>query len=236
MSKPDFKVIIAGTRDFADYHLLRQKCDNILSGKVQDYNIVVVSGTARGADRLGERYARERGYRIERFPADWDRDGNAAGPIRNALMADNAHALVAFWDGQSHGTKHMIDTARTKGLAVRVINYNTINQQTSAKMKEDPKIEKLRNETTQFAIEHITRKGMHTGIAWLRDSFNDYYDAIKTPGVNISQENDIAHRKILAQKVAIDCIHALNHEQLQQLDKVLDEIAKEPKISNGLHR
>ena len=103
-------------------------------------------------------------------------------------------------------------------------------------MKEDPKIEKLRNETTQFAIEHITRKGMHTGIAWLRDSFNDYYDAIKTPGVNISQENDIAHRKILAQKVAIVCIHALNHEQLQQLDKVLDEIAKEPKISNGLHR
>lgn len=103
-------------------------------------------------------------------------------------------------------------------------------------MKEDPKIEKLRNETTQYAIEHITRKGLHTGYAWLRDAFNDYYEAIKTPGLNISEENDIAHRKILAQKVAIDCIHALNKEQLEKLDKVLDEIVTEPKISNGLHR
>ena len=103
-------------------------------------------------------------------------------------------------------------------------------------MKEDPKIEKLRKETTQYAIEHITRKGLHTGYAWLRDAFNDYYEAIKTPGLNISEENDIAHRKILAQKVAIDCIHALNKEQLEKLDKVLDEIVTEPKISNGLHR
>lgn len=236
MRKPDFKVIIAGTRDFVDYQLLRQKCDNILSHKVHNFNIVVVSGTARGADRLGERYARERGFQIERYPADWNRDGNAAGPIRNALMTDNAEALIAFWDGQSAGTKNMIWTARNKGLAVRVIKYNIIIKPNNHNMLEDPKIEKLRNETTQYAIEHITRKGMHTGIAWLRDSFNDYYDAIKTPGVNISQENDIAHRKILAQKVAIDCIHALNHEQLQQLDKVLQVIASEPRISNGLHK
>ena len=103
-------------------------------------------------------------------------------------------------------------------------------------MKEDPKIEKLRNETTQYAIEHITRKGLHTGYTWLRDAFNDYYDAIKTPGLKISDENDIAHRKILAHKVAIDCIHKLNNEQLQQLDKVLDEVASETKISTGLHR
>ena len=236
MSKPDFKAIIAGTRDFSDYELLRQKCDTILSSKKMACDIVIVSGTARGADRLGEQYARERGYRIERYPADWDRDGNSAGPIRNAKMADNAHALIAFWDGNSRGTKNMIDLARTKGLAVRVINYNSVKQQKEYTMKEDPKIEKLRNETTQYAIEHITRKGLHTGYAWLRDAFNDYYDAIKTPGLKISDENDIAHRKILAQKVAIDCIHKLNNEQLQQLDKVLDEIASEPKVSNGLHR
>lgn len=235
MVKSDFKVIIAGTRDFSDYGLLREKCDAILSNKRDDSNIIIVSGTARGADRLGEQYARERGYRIERYPADWDRDGNSAGPIRNAKMADNAHALIAFWDGQSRGTKHMIDIAKAKGLAVRVINY-TVKQQKEDTMKEDPKIEKLRNETTQYAIEHITRKGLHTGYAWLRDAFNDYYDAIKTPGVKTSEENDIAHRKILAQKVSIDCIHKLSHEQLQQLDKVLKEIASETKISNGLHR
>lgn len=127
MAKEDFKVIIAGTRDFADYELLKEKCDAILSSKKMDYNIVIVSGTARGADRLGERYARERGYRIDRHPADWDRDGNSAGPIRNALMADNAHALIAFWDGRSRGTMNMIRTAKAKGLMVRIVDYQRKN-------------------------------------------------------------------------------------------------------------
>ena len=134
----DFKVIIAGTRDFADYALLREKCDAILSNRRQNSNIVIVSGTARGADRLGERYARERGYQIQRFPADWDRDGNSAGPIRNAKMADNAHALIAFWDGHSRGTKNMIETAASKGLMVRTINYKNINMQQKNNEKDAP--------------------------------------------------------------------------------------------------
>ena len=163
MNNPNFKVIIAGTRDFSDYGLLSQKCDAILSTKKMDNNIIVVSGTARGADRLGERYARERGYRIERYPADWDRDGNSAGPIRNAKMANNANALIAFWDGQSRGTKNMIDTAREKGLAVRVININQVKIQKEETMTDDLKIQKLREQTAQYAIEHITKKGMHTG-------------------------------------------------------------------------
>ena len=123
-SKPEFRVIIAGTRDFSDYQLLRDKCDAILSAKRQDSNIIIISGTARGADRLGERYARERGYEIRQFPADWLNDEKKAGPIRNAKMADNADALIAFWDGQSRGTKNMIETAKRKGLAIRIINLS----------------------------------------------------------------------------------------------------------------
>ncbi len=103
-------------------------------------------------------------------------------------------------------------------------------------MKEDPEIQRLREQTAQYAVEHITGKGMHTGYAWIRDSFNEYYQAVSTHGVDISQKSDIAHRQILAQKVAIDCIHALNKEQLQQLDKVLKDIASQTKISTGLHR
>ena len=114
-------VIIAGTRTFADYDLLCRKCDEILHGKALTHSIVIVSGTARGADQLGERYAAERGYQVRRFPADWDRHGKAAGPIRNALMADSADALIAFWDGMSRGTKNMIDTAKNRGLSVRII-------------------------------------------------------------------------------------------------------------------
>lgn len=120
---PFFRVIIAGTRTFSDYELLRTTCNNLLSEKQRTHTIVVISGTARGADQLGERYAKERGFQLQRFPADWERNGKAAGYIRNAKMADNADALIAFWDGQSRGTKNMIDIARRKSLDMRIIQY-----------------------------------------------------------------------------------------------------------------
>lgn len=120
---PLFRVIIAGTRSFNDYELLRTSCNNLLSEKQRTHTVVVISGTARGADQMGERYARERGFQLRRFPADWEQHGKSAGHIRNAKMADNADALIAFWDGQSRGTKNMIDNARRKGLAIRIIQY-----------------------------------------------------------------------------------------------------------------
>lgn len=76
---------------------------------------------ARGADLLGEKYAVERGYHVDRYPADWNGLGKRAGYIRNEQMARNADALVAFWDGQSRGTKHMIDLASRYGLKIRII-------------------------------------------------------------------------------------------------------------------
>jgi hypothetical protein len=122
------KVIIAGTRNFDNYELLKQKMDKILAGRVRNNEeIIIVSGTARGADKLGERYARERGYKIKRFPADWDKNGKRAGYIRNEQMAKVADACVCFWDEQSKGTKHMIDLAKQYKLALRVINYNKYN-------------------------------------------------------------------------------------------------------------
>ena len=118
-----FRVIIAGGRDFNNYPLLKAKCDNILAEKATTHHIVIVSGAARGADSLGEKYAQEHSYTIERYPADWNTHGKAAGPIRNAQMANSADALIAFWDGKSHGTQSMINIAKAKGLLVRVINY-----------------------------------------------------------------------------------------------------------------
>jgi hypothetical protein len=119
----EFRVIIAGGRQFSDYGLLSAKCDGILSQKRMTHRIVIISGTARGADTLGEQYARERGYTVERFPADWNTLGKRAGYVRNCQMADNADALIAFWDGESPGTKNMIEIARERNLAVRVIIY-----------------------------------------------------------------------------------------------------------------
>ncbi len=118
-----FKVIIAGGRDFSDYQLLVEKCDKYLANKT---NIEIVSGTAKGADSLGERYAKERGYSLKTFPADWAAFGKRAGYLRNEQMANYANALIAFWDGESRGTKHMIDIATEKGLLVKVVPYNKV--------------------------------------------------------------------------------------------------------------
>lgn len=116
-----FRVIIAGGRDFNDYDMLVKTMDMVLQNITDE--IQVVCGMASGADTLGERYAKERGYKIAYFPADWKKYGRAAGFNRNQEMAKNADALVAFWDGKSKGTKHMIDIACRCGLKVRVKKY-----------------------------------------------------------------------------------------------------------------
>lgn len=121
--KETFNVIVAGGRDFSDYGLLCQKLDRILAKRKGLCPINIISGGANGADRLGERYAREHGFQLTVKPANWDEYGKRAGYVRNGEMADIADALVAFWDGESHGTKHMIGIASERNLLVRVIRY-----------------------------------------------------------------------------------------------------------------
>lgn len=116
-----FRVIVAGGRDFSDYEYLRSSLDLLLQNIAGP--IIIVSGTAKGADKLGEQYAAEKGYAVLRFPADWDRFGKAAGYMRNEQMAKNADALVAFWDGTSKGTKNMIQLAKRYDLKIRAQKY-----------------------------------------------------------------------------------------------------------------
>lgn len=78
---------------------------------------------AQGADMLGEKYAKECGYEIHYYPADWKQYGRRAGPIRNEKMAQAADALVAFWDGSSPGTKNMIEIAKQYNLLIRIKHY-----------------------------------------------------------------------------------------------------------------
>jgi len=120
-----YKVIIAGSRKYDDYHHLSTACDFLLSDVSPDLRIEIVSGGAPGADTLGEKYAYERGYSITRFPADWEVYGRAAGPIRNREMAEYADALIAFPVGKSPGTRDMIRQARQLDLHVDYANHNS---------------------------------------------------------------------------------------------------------------
>lgn len=114
------KVIIAGSRDISDYEIVRQAI--IASGLWKEYkhDLEIVSGGARGVDRLGEEFARKNGLKVHQFIPDWDGLGKSAGHVRNREMGDfaKAHggALIALWDGSSPGTKGMIDYAKKIGL------------------------------------------------------------------------------------------------------------------------
>lgn len=117
------KLIIAGSRTFSDYNLLKLEVMKFAVESVFDESPVIISGTARGADALGERFAEQYNLQIERYPADWNLHGKAAGHIRNEEMAKVATHCIVFWDGKSSGTKSMIDLASKYKLKLKVINY-----------------------------------------------------------------------------------------------------------------
>lgn len=130
------RVIIAGGRDFNDFKLLKSNINKIfkqlsdeklISIYVNESNIEIICGKARGADTLGEQFAKEYKLSIKYFPADWNTYGKSAGYRRNAEMANYAKedngVLIAFWDGKSKGTKHMIDLAKSNNIRVFIINY-----------------------------------------------------------------------------------------------------------------
>lgn len=127
----ELRIIIAGSRDFDDFEILFKNVETIqneIITKRDDISeVVIISGTARGADKLGELYAERTNLKIKRFPADWNNLGKRAGYVRNTEMAKYAAkevgVLIAFWDGISKGTKHMIDLAKRYDLEVHVVYF-----------------------------------------------------------------------------------------------------------------
>ena len=119
----EFKLIVAGGRDYANYQQAAVKITEIAIEELPDQAVSIVSGMARGADRIGYEFAQRNNVQCYAFPADWDRYGKAAGYRRNEDMAAFADGVLAFWDGQSRGTKHMIETMQRLNKRVWVVYY-----------------------------------------------------------------------------------------------------------------
>tara|TARA_Y100000296_G_C5133012_1_gene236612 strand:+ start:565 stop:915 length:351 start_codon:yes stop_codon:yes gene_type:complete len=105
------RILIAGGRNFTDKQFMYEYLEKYLEDVT-----VVISGTAKGADRLGEKWAKDHGIAVERYPAQWSRYGRAAGPIRNQQMLDKGRPdLVIVFKGGS-GSKHMATIAKKSGV------------------------------------------------------------------------------------------------------------------------
>lgn len=116
------KLSITGSRNFNDYELLKE---TMLSRPTLPSEII--SGGANGADKLAERFALEFSIPFKLFPADWNKNGRAAGPIRNAEMADYVGEGIVFWDGQSKGSKNMIDNLHKQFKPCKVVHYDKLS-------------------------------------------------------------------------------------------------------------
>lgn len=125
-SSSKYKILICGSRSIIDYQRCAPMIDEILRN-LTNFDPVfseIISGGAKGADTIGEQYARNNNIKLKIFPADWS-IGKQAGFIRNCQMADYIVSdpdyipiVIALWDGISKGTEHMITQASKRGCKV----------------------------------------------------------------------------------------------------------------------
>jgi hypothetical protein len=101
------KLAIIGSRTFNDYNLL----ESYLNPYKNNISLVI-SGAAKGADSLGEKWANKNNIKTLIFPADWNKYGKRAGYIRNEDIIKNCDVCIAFWDGESKGTKHALSLCK----------------------------------------------------------------------------------------------------------------------------
>tara|TARA_B110000908_G_C10196109_1_gene422987 strand:- start:1015 stop:1371 length:357 start_codon:yes stop_codon:yes gene_type:complete len=116
------KLIIAGGRDFTNFSVVENEFMRLFSD-VENKDVEIISGLARGADALGVKLADMYELKLHKYPAQWDKYGKSAGYRRNAEMGAVATHLLVFWDQESKGTKHMIDVAVSKKLKLHIITY-----------------------------------------------------------------------------------------------------------------
>jgi len=124
-----YKICVNGSREFNDYRYLKIRIEKHVLNAYNKHGydnidkIAILSGGARGADRLGEIKGYGDGFKVIRYPANWDKHGKKAGMLRNIEMIDACDELISFWDGESKGTKHAIEYAQSIGKKVTVYLY-----------------------------------------------------------------------------------------------------------------
>ena len=114
------RVVIAGSRNFNDYEMFASIVGEFLKPICEEYEMIIVSGHCSGTDLMGERYAKENGYEVEIYPAEWKKYGRSAGPKRNKQMVDAADFAIAFPGVNGKGTYSMIQYAKQKGIPIKI--------------------------------------------------------------------------------------------------------------------
>lgn len=114
------RIVVAGSRNYHNYPEAELYIDRCICRIRKEADLIFISGGCRGADALGEKYAANNGYTVERYPAQWQLYGRAAGPIRNRAMVMSADYVICFWDYKSRGTASLIEYAKEFNKPIRI--------------------------------------------------------------------------------------------------------------------
>jgi len=111
------RLLIAGSRTINPTTPELDSAFGLLLYHLDEQQIVVVHGNARGVDKAGGVWAQSMGYPVEIFEPDWKKNGRGAGYIRNQEMVDTGiGAAFIFWDGSSKGTAHTLKLLEENGI------------------------------------------------------------------------------------------------------------------------
>jgi len=111
------KLAVIGSRGFEDYSLLSQKLDEINPSEI-------ISGGAKGADTLADRYANEHDIKLTEFKPDYKKYGRGAPHVRNRQIVDASEKVLAFWDGKSRGTLSTLKYAEKQSIEIEKIIFS----------------------------------------------------------------------------------------------------------------
>lgn len=120
---------VVGSRSFRDAAVMRAWIKVCMPDELPS-NVEIVSGGARGTDALARKYAEDEGITYKEFPAEWEHYGKSAGTIRNQEIIEHAEVVLAFWDGNSAGTKDTINKAIRAKKPVIIVPFGAKHART----------------------------------------------------------------------------------------------------------
>jgi len=166
------KIGVVGGRDFNNPNIFKYHLENLID-KYKDKEIILVSGGAKGADTLAEKYAKHFGLTIIVIPAMWDKYGKKAGIMRNKDIWRVADVGIAFWDLKSPGTKNSIEECKKLNKDIKVIQYfDTKIKSSLIKRYSIETVKKYPNKIFVFG-DNLEGRGK-AGQAIIRDQNNSF--------------------------------------------------------------
>ena len=248
------RVLVCGGRDASIEQSIADQC---IADILEDYegtDVEFVSGTARGGDALGENFADAYGYNVIQFKPDWKTYGRAAGPIRNQAMVDYIEesdnpVVIAFWDGQSKGTRSTIKYAQSKHIPVRIVRYKNFEQTIEGGIQiNDGKLsfnwkEDEPEDVLPLVDQRIIQSRKHGHVYYYafkankgHDDWNAFLSAFKhsDDSYSLKKLTDQLANKFIAKFNYFDCIlypkssSSLNEMMIESLHKIDDSIPAYP--------